>query len=413
MIIPQHFSKLVLFVLLSSASVVPAQRYAPNEVTVGLQARTWGQQYVANNQPAYYHYLQIPTVSFSYTRNLSSTLALEGTVEPWSQFFRDNAVQSGHETIALGGIKAGWRGERWGFYGKTEAGITSQSCAQWYTPPPYSHCSRITNFALEYGGVMEYRLSPAFALRVDAGHLESLEFDQVTYRSSNLTISTFGGMLQHFDARVGITRCFGASRDPSSERILTQSGWEIGASFLLQPKTEPMPGDVNVYASPGAWATWNFSPHISWDSALIHSGPGRFGEYDIANYQAGGRSLEALTGLKMGLRRDRMGYFAKLRGGTITFGETERRIGIEPGGQIFVERGMFTNPVLDVGGVWEVYPCHHMLLRFDAGSATVFYQPKGIWQYVPKGSVDVGTKYEIPGFTETGLLLTFGGGFRF
>jgi hypothetical protein len=115
----------------------------------------------------------------------------------------------------------------------------------------------------------------------------------------------------------------------------------------------------------------------------------------------------------MGLRRDRMGYFAKVRGGTITFGETERRIGFLPNGNSFIVRGMFTNPVLDAGGVWEVYPSRHTMLRFDAGSNTIFYQPKDVWQYVPKGGVEVGTRYAAPEKTETGLLLSFGAGIRF
>jgi hypothetical protein len=74
---------------------------------------------------------------------------------------------------------------------------------------------------------------------------------------------------------------------------------------------------------------------------------------------------------------------------------------------------MFTSPVLDVGGVWEVYPSHHTILRFDAGSATIFYQPKSVWQYLPSGNGEVGTKYAIPENTQTGLLLGFGAGIRF
>ncbi len=55
----------------------------------------------------------------------------------------------------------------------------------------------------------------------------------------------------------------------------------------------------------------------------------------------------------------------------------------------------------------------HTLLRFDAGNATLFYQPKDVYQYVPVKGTEVGEKIAIPGYNQTGLLLTFGGGFRF
>jgi hypothetical protein len=100
-----------------------------------------------------------------------------------------------------------------------------------------------------------------------------------------------------------------------------------------------------------------------------------------------------------------MGYFAKVRGGTITFGETERQAAFLPSGAFVSDRGMFTNPVLDVGGVYEVYPSRHTILRVDAGSATIFYQPKSFIQQ--------GQTYAVLEQTHTGMLMSFGAGFRF
>ena len=53
------------------------------------------------------------------------------------------------------------------------------------------------------------------------------------------------------------------------------------------------------------------------------------------------------------------------------------------------------------------------LLRFDAGSATIFYQAKDVYQFVPFERTEIGERIAIPARTQTGLLLTFGGGFRF
>lgn len=411
------FFRTVVLILSFVVAPASAQQYSNHEISVGLQAQTWGKRYFnGSDQFAFGHYLQIPTPSLTYTHNLSSTLAIEGTAEPWTQFFRTNALESGHETLALGGIKAGWRGKRWGFYGKTQAGIATWGCGAWYyNPSPYSECSRITNFALEYGGVIEHRLFGSYSLRVDAGHLLSTEFDHVLARYTNGLAAEYrgGGTLQHLDVRIGLTKSFGSIHDAGSERVPERASLDLGASFLLQPRDQAMNTILNAYPGPAIWVSWNFSRHVSWDTALIHSEPYRNGEFVFSAPQAGGRALEALTGLKMGLRRDRMGYFAKLRGGTITFGAAERRVGILPNGSKFIDRGMFTNPVVDVGGVWEVYPSRHTILRFDAGSATIFYQPKTVLQYTPQNGVEVGTKVSTPEQTHPGLLLSFGGGIRF
>lgn len=411
------FLRTVVLILSSVAALASAQQYSNHEISIGLQAQTWGKQYIdRSNQFAFDHYLQIPTPSLTYTRNLSSTLAVEGNVEPWTQFFRTNYLASGHETLALGGIKAGWRGKRLGFYGKTQAGIASWSCGTWsYYPKPYSECSRITNFVLEYGGVIERRLFRSYALRIDAGHLLSTEFDHVESRYPNGLASAYraGGTLQHLDIRLGLTRSFGAVHDADGEGIPARSSWDLGVSFPFQPRDQAMDDILNTYPGPGIWGSWNFCQHVSWDTAVIYAGPYRNGQFVFSAPQSGGRALEALTGVKMGLRHDRMGYFAKLRSGTITFGEAERRVGILPNGSTFIDRGTFTNPVLDVGGVWEVYPSRHTILRFDAGSTTIFYQPKTVWQYVPQNGVEVGMKVSVPEHTQTGLLLSFGGGIRF
>jgi hypothetical protein len=70
---------------------------------------------------------------------------------------------------------------------------------------------------------------------------------------------------------------------------------------------------------------------------------------------------------------------------------------------------MFTNPVLNAGGVLEVYPSRHTILRFDMGSATIFYLPKNVKETVLISS----TTYAIPSQQQTTMLMSFGAGFRF
>lgn len=401
-------------------NVVLAQQYSSDEFTFGAAMHTWSYRYLGGNQQyAYDHHLEDSKPSFTYTRNLSPSLAVEGAVDPVSQFLQTNSLESGRELLALGGVKAGWRGRRWGFYGKAEVGVASWSCGLFfYNPKPYSDCSRVTNFAFEYGGVVERHVAGRYSLRVDVAHLLSTEFDQVLARyqlgpTQYAEVIHPGATLQHLDLRLGITRRFGQIRDTEQEPIPAESRWDFGSSLFLLPRAEPIDNFLFTYPSPGIWASWNFSKLVGWDSTLVHSGPGRNDGLVYSGAQTGGRSLEALTGLKIGMHRDRMGYYAKVRGGAVTFGETERTVVFHSNGTYSMYRGKLTSPVLDVGGVWEVYPSRHTMLRFDADSATTFYGPKDIWQYVLQGGVEVGQRYEYPAYSETGILLGFGVGMRF
>jgi hypothetical protein len=398
-------------------TAAPAQQFTRNEIAVSIGLQTVGQQTCTpigsgpQCQPETNHYAYVSLPSFTYTRNLSPSLALEGMVQPTSFFLQTNALGSGRQMLALGGVKVGWRGQRSGLYGKVRAGAVGFSCGTFdYNPNAYSDCAWQTNFAMEYGGVAEYRLRPRWALRVDASHLMILQFDQVLARYSDGLPMVYraGATLQHFDARVGITRSFRRLEGNTPERVPDKQVWDFGALFALQPRILPEFQFLSTYPTWGVWGSWNFSRHVSWDSAVMHSGRNS-GFTEWIDYQSGGRSLQALTGVKLGIRRDHMGYFGELRGGTITFGETEKKIVVTAQGYPNFYLGMFTNPVLNAGGVLEVYPSRHTILRFDTGSATTFYLSKNVKETTPTSS----TTYAIPGAQQTNMLISFGGGFRF
>lgn len=415
-----RFSCIYLWIfplLLLLPAAAPSQQFSRDELTASVGIQTFGQAICTpiNGgplcQPGTDHYAIPSLPAFTYTRNLSPSLALEGMVQPTSFFLDTNSFGSGRQTIALGGVKVGWRGQRWGLYGKVRAGVVSFNCGTWdYNPSAYSDCLRLTNFAMEYGGVAEYRLRPRWSLRFDASHLMMLEFDQTLARYSNGLAEQYraGATLQHFDARIGITRSFGHLENVAAEPVPQKQAWDVGALFALQPRILPEFQYMYAYPTWGLWSSWNFSRHISWDSAVMHSGRnGGFTEW--VDYQAGGRAFEALTGVKLGLRRDHMGYFGEIRGGTITFGETEKKIVVPTPDTVDFYLGMFTNPVLNVGGVLEVYPSRHTILRADAGSATIFYLPKNVTETVLGAS----TVFAIPSQQQTTMLISFGGGFRF
>jgi hypothetical protein len=88
-----------------------------------------------------------------------------------------------------------------------------------------------------------------------------------------------------------------------------------------------------------------------------------------------------------------------------TCGETQRAVRELANGDVVLNRCVFTNLVLGVGGVYEVYPSRHTIIRFEAGSATIFYQPKN--------SLSAGEEIYTPCQVQTSLLLSFGAEFRF
>lgn len=384
------FVAIVAFTVLTSIhSSAQTPQYTLNELTVGIAAQTSG---------------SAPVPSFSYTRNLSPSLALEGTFQPGINYVENRTADAGSMTLALGGVKAGWRGRRWSLYGRVQAGTASFSCGTWlWSATPYRGCAR-TNFAMEYGGTLTYRLRPRYSLRFDAGHLQIAQFDQILARAPNSMFYSGGGVRQHVDARIGITRSFGRMRQAAPEPESQQAAWDAGVLFALQPRTQPDFMFLDPYPTWGIWTSWNFSKHLSWDTALMHSGRNASPNETI-DYQAGGRAFEALTGIKAGFRHNHMGYFAKVRPGTITFGQTLRQMYQNPDGSVPWDTGMFTNFVLDTGGVLEAYPSRYTIVRFDLGSATLFYQPKNVILF--------GETYRIPGSTASSMLVSFGAGFRF
>jgi hypothetical protein len=91
----------------------------------------------------------------------------------------------------------------------------------------------------------------------------------------------------------------------------------------------------------------------------------------------GGRKIQGLFGVKTGKRFERVGVFAKARSGFVRFEKGDYRFG--PGGCVTVFPPPITcfQPVartdfaMDLGGVIELYPSRHTIIRFDAGDTII------------------------------------------
>ena len=132
-----------------------------------------------------------------FTYNLNRVFSLEGA----GYFFPKqcfNCSEPGRIIQAVGGVKAGKRFEKWGIFGKARPGIVSISDAEFNLLPlgPVTPTSgfevqrnRITSFATDIGGVIEFYPSKRIVTRFDAGDTiiyfterttNNFKFDQAT-----------------------------------------------------------------------------------------------------------------------------------------------------------------------------------------------------------------------------------------
>jgi hypothetical protein len=388
-------------VLLSLASLAPAQQFTRHEVGLGLQSQT-ASLYVDVAPSAVPDYIG-PRHLFAgpfgrYTWNLAPSLALEGSLGYLPGYQTTFGVDNGHELLALAGVKAGWRRRRFGLYGKIEPGLASFSPGlnvQIYANQP-SEFQRRTNFTLDSGGVLEIYPSPRTILRFDVSQMLIAEYDQVLVRTPGFLDLHEGHLADHLGLSVSLAHRFGAFHD-ETENAPARQPIDIGVLYSLQQRLHLSFAQMQANSGGGAFLSWNFSRYCSIDATGFYSP-----QKDGSIYpQDGGTTTDAFAGLKAGIRRGRMGYFAKARPGMIQFSRT---VWSEDPPAFNWEKT--TDFALDSGGILEVYPSHHTLLRFEAGNAYIHYHAARI--HLPQNQ----TLNYIPR-RRSSISLLFGGGVRF
>ncbi len=118
--------------------------------------------------------------------------------------------------------------------------------------------------------------------------------------------------------------------------------------------------------------------------------------------EPGGRKIQLVAGPKIGIRKEKIGVFAKVRPGVIGFQRYNVATQIGPIDNFFVvqqrRNAKFFN--LDVGGVFEYYPTRRTIFRIDAGDTIIYYNPQK-------------PKELNPGITRHNFQTSVGFGFRF
>src|SRR6185312_10304950 len=151
----------------------------------------------------------------------------------------------------------------------------------------------------------------------------------------------------------------------------------------------------------GGWMTYNLGRHFGFDAAASFFPR----EMKFVSFQQGGQMIQALAGVRWGVRRDRWSVFAKFRPGAQIYTLTtafDFREQLDPHQPL----PTFTNVAFDAGGIFEVYTSKHSLLRFDAGNTEIHFRRRHFLD-------DQGNPFTVPGATHASIQLTAGFGLRF
>lgn len=115
---------------------------------------------------------------------------------------------------------------------------------------------------------------------------------------------------------------------------------------------------------PAVEGDMNFGSHLAFDAAFQWM-PASFSQNVIGFF-----------GAKVGTRTEHFGFFGKIRPGFFSTSDTFRQSTLNlDTGQASARFGRLTEKALDAGGVFEYYPAHHWLMRWDLGDTIIFEQP--------------------------------------
>jgi hypothetical protein len=150
--------------------------------------------------------------------------------------------------------------------------------------------------------------------------------------------------------------------------VNTDYKWEAAGQIVTQTRgRQTLLGSTAVAteAGFGGRVSYDLLPHISLEAALTFFPSS---EADSSAFD-GGRSEQLLIGVKAGVRREKLGYFVRVRPGFQSFSQAVHSVTVNP---LETHTGSSTHGAVDFGGGVEVYTTKRTVLRFDAGDTLLF-----------------------------------------
>ncbi len=187
---------------------------------------------------------------------------------------------------------------------------------------------------------------------------------------------------------------------------------EVGAQFSslgIEDERGNVPGrERGTEIGFGGRFTYNLNRNFALESE-VNFFPRNFER--VRTDFTGGRITQGLFGLKAGIRKEKVGFFGKVRPGFVSSGNAVRARfpdgnGTDPNNRFGFESIRSTQLTLDVGGVVEYYPSRRTILRFDVGD-TITHFPDIEFTCFPAGVLCPADVYKHK------LQVSVGFGFRF
>jgi hypothetical protein len=187
---------------------------------------------------------------------------------------------------------------------------------------------------------------------------------------ARLIATTSAKIADTYQLSAGLSYGFGAKRstpslEPPSRR------WVIGAQGAYGAVANILDVDVKQRVGTGGFLSYRLSRLVDLDAAVtaLPQTTRAHSPWD------GGRILQAVGGLKVGRRIDRVGVFVKARAGVNSHGDALKARDSFP---YNVNRGRSHLPVLDIGGITEMDAGPRLVLRLEAGDIITFYPSRTI-----------------------------------
>jgi Outer membrane protein beta-barrel domain len=309
--------------------------------------------------------------------NLSRRLAIESEVD----FFPEQALplfltQGGQTFQAVFGVRAKViQTRRFSVFGLVRPGLIHLTDIVDFSPDPnqLTRQRAATYFELNLGGGIEYYFSPRWVFRADiVGN---------PYRVTNSNVQT-GASLDFAPGKIedttrlslGIAYRPGVLRDNERE-INVPGNWEFGPLFSTMVIAREGSG-VGVRTDPGfgGYASYRFYGALYLDGDLLYfpRDTSSSGPHD------GGEILQALMGVKGGIRRNHFGFFGKVRPGVQSYSRALTGLSSTTNGPATFTYDRSTNFVLDLGGILEFYPGERGTLRIELGDTHIFWGTRNV-----------------------------------
>ena len=158
---------------------------------------------------------------------------------------------------------------------------------------------------------------------------------------------------------------------------------EVGAQFTSATLTEPINLVIASRAGFGGRVTYNLTDSVALETQVDFFPAQTRSFFESYN---GGRTTQAVFGVKAGKRFERFGIYGKARPGFVHFSRAVNGYDRQtfppstdpanpfPGGEFSIPRfGGRTEFATDIGGVIEFYPTRRIVTRFDAGDTIISY----------------------------------------